>query len=362
MSISHVDNQISEKSIGQLSNGQEIVELIMQRSNGFEARILNYGGILTSLRTPDRHGTLGEITLGYDDLSGYLNDETYMGALIGRYANRIADGSFTLNGQQTNLSCNEKGRHLHGGVIGFNRIVWDYEIVNNSDQQYLKLHHFSPDKQEGYPGNLDVDVSISLEEINELHLIITAKTDQISIFNPTYHPYFNLNNNHQTGILNHVLQIDAKEYLPITSNMLPVGDVQEVFGTVFDFLTGATIGDLLDISSPQIAIAGGYDNCFVLSKNKDTIRRVAKVYSPESGRCLTVLSDAPGLQFYSGNFLNLGSGTRSSLHGQYKALCLEPQSYPNAPNVGAFPSTLIHPGEEYRRTIIYQCSLVDQCG
>ncbi len=354
-----ITDKISVRTYGQLPDGREIHEYILRNPVGTEAHILNYGGILTSLKTHDQQGKLGEITLGYDDLSGYLNDKTYMGALIGRYANRIANGRFTLNGQATELSRNDNDLHLHGGVTGFNRIVWDGEIVDRDSYQALKLHHFSPHQQEGYPGNLDVDVFISLNEANELQLEFSARTDQTGIFNPTYHPYFNLNNDHQTNIHNHILQIDSRDYLPVTSSMLPESRPRSVAGSNFDFRQGAVIGDLLCESNEQISITGGYDNCFVLNGTDTPLHRAASLISPESGRRLIVNTDAPGMQFYSGNFLQAGPGIRGQFHHRHHALCLEPQSFPNAPNEEGFPSTLIHPGEIYRRTIIYQFSTVD---
>jgi len=350
---------ISTRTYGYLPTGQEILEFTLRNSNGCKACFINYGGILTSMQTPDRYGKNANITLGYDDLTGYLTDKNYMGALIGRYANRIADGRYNLHGKRIDLSCNDKNFHLHGGFSGFNRIVWDYKIIELDSQPALILYHVNPDNKEGYPGNLIVNVIISLNNENELRLEFSAETDKPSIFNPTHHPYFNLNNDQRIGIQNHLLQIEAREFLPITKEMLPQGKPKATVGTIFDFQNGAIIGDIPAQTSKQILIARGYDHCFVLNKCGNSVHRAASLTSLESGRQVVIYTDAPGIQFYSGNYLEPGPGQRGELHKRHHALCLEPQSFPNSPNIDSFPSTTIQPGKTYRRVIRYQFSSIE---
>ncbi|MFH1851233.1 MAG: aldose epimerase family protein [Candidatus Neomarinimicrobiota bacterium] len=352
---------IGERSFGFLPDGREVFLYTLQNQKGCVVELTNYGGIITKILTPDRSGRLGNIILGYDDLSGYLSDNDYVGALIGRYANRIANGVFRLNGHKIQLNPNNGTVHQHGGQIGFNRVVWGAEIYEKSGQPSLKLTYRSADGEEGYPGNLSVAVILTLTNSDELQIEFHGNTDKTGIINLTHHPYFNLHNDHSRSALDHVLKIEADSYLPIDNEILPTGAVQRVADTPFDFRKQHAIADIIHQPVKQLEYAGGYDHCLVINESSDPIRLAASLFSIESGRKVELYTDAPGLQLYTANkLIPSRNGIRGKFLGKHKAICLEPQSFPNAPNVDSFPSTLIRPGVEYRRSIIYRFSVQSQ--
>ncbi len=352
---SKIKRPIEERSYGFLPDGREVYLYRLQNQNGCEVELTNYGGIITKILTPDRSGKLGDIILGYDDLRGYLSDDAYMGAIIGRYANRIANGTFFLNGQKIQLSRNSGTAHHHGGETGFNRVVWSTEIYEESNHPRLKLTYVSADGEEGYPGNLTVTVFVTLTNSDELQFEFYANTDKTGIINLTHHPYFNLHNDHHQTVLDHVLQIEADHYLPINNEMLPTGEVLSVADTPFDFRNQHKVADFIHKPVEQLALAGGYDHCYVINDSGDRIRLAATVFSADSGRKIELYTNTPGLQLYTANHLApTRNGIRSAYLGKHKAICIEPQSFPNTPNIEAFPSTLLQPGVEYRRSIIYR--------
>jgi aldose 1-epimerase len=309
----------------------------LSNSLGFEVSITNYGGAITSLKTPDRHGDFGDIVLAYETLDDYVRNPRYFGALIGRHANRIARGRFSLNGIEYQLPCNNGLNHLHGGFKGFDKRVWDV----SQDGNVLQLSYFSKDGEEGYPGNLAASVDYTLID-NALRVDYRATTDHDTIVNLTNHSYFNLRG-HGT-ILDHELMLRARSFTPVADDLIPTGEIRAVEGTPMDFRTGRVIGN------------GGYDHNFVLDDWKHgSIRSVARVREPNSGRVMEVFTTQPGIQFYSGNFLD---GSLIGKHGvryeKYAALCLETQHYPDSPNHPNFPSTVLRAGESYDESTIYK--------
>ncbi len=309
---------------------------------GFEVSVTNYGGAITSLKTPDRHGEFGEIVLAYETLDDYARNPRYFGALIGRHANRIARGRFSLNGVEYQLPCNNGPNHLHGGFKGFDKRVWDGQQDGNS----LHLTYFSKDGEEGYPGNVTASVDYTLLD-NELRTDYRATTDRDTIVNLTNHSYFNLRG--VGTILDHELTLNADHFTPVSEDLIPTGEIKPVAATPMDFRKGKAIGSHL------ADVAGGYDHNFVLNDWDGSLRLAARLYEPVSGRALEILTTEPGIQFYSGNFLD-GSliGKNGVAYEKYTGLCLEPQHFPDAPNHPNFPSTILRPGEEYRHQTLYR--------
>jgi aldose 1-epimerase len=307
---------------------------------GFEVSINTYGGAITSLKTPDRHGIFGVIVLGFDTLDEYVRNPRYFGALIGRHANRIASGKFSLNGVQYQLSKNNGANHLHGGFNGFDKRVWSARQDGNT----LHLSYFSKDGEEGYPGNLTALVDYTLLD-NELRIDYRATTDRDTIVNLTNHSYFNLRG--EGTILDHELTLNADSFTPVAEDLIPTGEIRSVEGTPMDFRKRKVIGSHI----PDVQ----YDHNFVLNDWNGSLRLVARLYEPVSGRVLEILTTEPGIQFYSGNFLD-GSlvGKNGMVYKKYAGLCLEPQHFPDAPNHPNFPSTLLCPGEEYKQSTIFR--------
>ena len=340
-------SEIVKEEFGQLSDGRTAHLYTLTNQNGIEAKITNYGGIIVSLKTPDKDGTLENIVLGFADLDSYLGEHPYFGALIGRYGNRIEDGEFELNGEEYQLSINDGDHHLHGGEKGFDKVLWDAEII---DDTTLQLNYISDDGEEGYPGRLNVTATYRLSDNNELRLEFEATTDSATPVNLTAHSYFNLTGNPKTTILEHELKLHADQYTPATSDLIPTGDILAVDETPFNFTEFQEVGARID------QVPGGYDHNFVAdTSGSRELSLMAEVREPGTGRTLSVFSTEPGIQFYSGNFLD---GTLQNEDGialeQYSGFCLEPQHFPNSPNEPDFPSTILNPGETYKNTIVYQ--------
>lgn len=315
----------------------------LTNSLGFEVSVTSYGGAITSLKTPDRNGHFGDIVLGFETLAEYVGNPRYFGALIGRHANRIARGRFSLNGVEYQLPCNNGANHLHGGFRGFDKREWTVREDDNA----LHLTYFSKDGEEGYPGDLTAFVDYTLRD-NELRIDYRATTDRDTIVNLTNHSYFNLRG--AGTILDHELTLNADHFTPVCSDLIPTGEIKAVAGTAWDFRTGKAIGSDLDA-------AGGYDHNFVLNDWDGTLRLAARLHDATTGRMLEILTTEPGIQFYSGNFLD-GSftGKNGFVYEKYTGLCLEPQHFPDAPNHPNFPSTTLRAGEEYKHTSIYRFS------
>lgn len=348
--------QISHQPFGQTKDGTPVELYTLRNRKGAEARISNYGGIVVSLKVPDRAGALGDVTLGYDNLAGYLKETPYFGALIGRYGNRIAKGKFTLDGKEYSLATNNYPNALHGGIKGFDKVVWQPKVLVTAQGPALELKYTSRDGEEGYPGNLDVTVLYTLTDDNGLRVDFTAKTDKPTVVNLTQHSYFNLAGS--GDILDHVVMINADTFTPVDSTLIPTGVLQPVENTPFDFRKPTAIGARISQDNEQLKFGGGYDHNWVINKPAGELELMARVYSPKSGRVLEVLSTEPGLQFYSGNFLDgTITGKYDQVYQQRAAFCMEPQHFPDSPNKPNFPSTVLRPGQVYTHTMVYRFSV-----
>lgn len=341
-----INKGIVKEEFGQLNDGQTVHQFTLTNENDIEIKIINYGGIITSLKTPDRDGNLENVVLGFDNLEDYQKENPYFGALIGRYGNRIEKGAFELNGKDYQLTINDGENHLHGGEQGFDKVLWSAETIDDS---ILQLSYLSPDGEEGYPGNLQVTVTYRLTEDNELRIDYEATTDQATPVNLTAHSYFNLTGDPSNDILDHQLKLNAENYTPVNNQLIPTGEIAPVQGSPFDFSNAQVIGSRIS------QVDGGYDHNFVLDKEASEETVAAELLDEQSGRKLTVLTTEPGIQFYSGNFLD---GTLENENGisleQYSGLCLEPQHFPNSPNEPEFPSTILQPDESYKSSIVYR--------
>jgi aldose 1-epimerase len=344
---------ISKRSFGVVPGSKEVYLYTLVNRSGIAMKVTNYGGIITSLEVPDKSGKTADIVLGYDSLSGYLASSPYFGALIGRYGNRIAKGKFSLDGNEYTLALNNGPNHLHGGLKGFDKVIWDAQEFKTDSTVGLKLHYLSPDGEEGYPGNLDIWVTYTLTDHNELIFDYSASTDKATPVNLTQHSYFNLAG--KGDVKSHELLIAASKYTVVDSTLIPTGELRDVKGTAFDFRVAKPIGkDLASAGGNPV----GYDHNFVLD-TKGIHELAVKVTEPGSGRAMEIFTDQPGLQFYSGNFLD-GSikGKGGRVYGQYNGFCLETQHFPDSPNRVSFPTTILKPGEKYSTRTIYKFSVI----
>lgn len=334
-------------------DGKTMELFTLKNANGVVAQITNYGGKVVNLWTPDRNGDFGDIVNGYATPAEYLNTtEIYYGTLIGRYGNRIAKGQFTLNDSVYTLATNNAPNHLHGGVKGFNNVVWDAKKV---DEQTLELTYLSIDGEEGYPGNLNVKVVYTLTNDNELKIEYWATTDKTTHVNLTHHSFFNLKGAGNGDINDHVLTINADGFTPVDSTLIPTGEIAPVEGTPFDFRTATAIGARIAEEHQQLKYGGGYDHNWVVNKAESGLNYAAKVVEPASGRTMEVLTNEPGLQFYGGNFMtgkDVGKGGKA--YAYRGAFCLETQHFPDSPNKPEFPTTVLNPGQEYYSVCVYK--------
>jgi aldose 1-epimerase len=344
---------IRKEKFGEMPDGSSVELYRLVNSSGLEARIMTYGGTLVSLRTPDRDGALADVVLGFDGLSAYLDEQPYFGCLVGRYANRIAGGSFCLNHQRYQVARNDGCNHLHGGITGFSKVLWEAHARISVTGPQLTLSYQSPAGEEGYPGNLTVEVIYTLSDGNELRLHYSATTDAETVLNLTNHAYFNLAGS--GTVLKQVLRLAGDYFLPIDETLIPLGERRAVVGTPFDFTRPEPIGSRIHADEPQLRFAGGYDHCWVLNKMNAECALAAELKDPQSGRVLSVFTTQPGIQVYTGNFLD-GSvrGKAETAYEQHSGLCLETQHFPDSPNQSDFPSTVLRPGETYRETTVYR--------
>lgn len=344
-----INKGIVKEEFGQMDDGRTVHQFTLTNENNIEIKIINYGGIITSLKTPDKDGNFENVVLGFDNLDDYQKENPYFGALIGRYGNRIEKGEFELNDTEYQLTINDGENHLHGGAQGFDSVFWSAEVIDDST---LELSYLSPDGEEGYPGNLQVTVTYQLTADNELRIDYKATTDQATPINLTAHSYFNLTGDPSNDILDHQLKLHAESYTPVNSQLIPTGEIAPVGNTPFDFTDFQTIGARIS------QVDGGYDHNYILDKETSEETVAAELLDEQSGRKLTVLTTEPGIQFYSGNFLD---GSLENENGtqleQYSGLCLEPQHFPNSPNEPEFPSTILRPDETYSSAIVYRFSL-----
>lgn len=347
-------DETSNKKVTQVSwgeaDGKQVNLYTLTNSNGVEVKITNYGGTVTSWVTPDKNGKKSSVVLGFDSLSGYLAKPPFFGALIGRYGNRIAKGTFKIDTTTYKLATNNGENHLHGGNKGYDKVVWDATSADSTAS--LTLSYLSKDGEEGYPGNLKITVVYTLTDDNELLIDYSAETDKTTVVNLTNHSYFNLTGDVSNTILDHQLQVNADKYTPVDAGLIPTGELKDVKGTPFDFLQPHKIGERI------AAVEGGYDHNFVLTRKGNDLELVATLTDSVSGRKLEVFTTEPGLQFYSGNFLDgtfkTTAGTPINIH---TALCLETQHFPDSPNQPSFPSTILKPGEKYHTVTKYKVSV-----
>ena len=330
----------------------------LTNNNGMLSEITNYGGRVVSLWVPDKEGIYTDVVLGYETLDGYLSsNEGYYGAIIGRYANRIAKGRFSLNNVEYTLATNNGENHLHGGKNGFNNVIWEARLIDNST---LELRYTSVDGEEGYPGNLDIKVIYQLTDENELKVEYWASTDKSTPVNLTHHSFFNLHGDGRGSMNDHILQINANSYTPVNQNLIPTGDIADVRGTPMDFRIAKIIGKDLNRESKQLVYGNGYDFNWVINQNAKGLNYAARVEEPASGRVMEVYTNEPGVQFYGGNFLN-GSdvGKNNHVYRSQEAFCLETQHYPDSPNQTNFPNTVLNPGDEYYSLCIYKFTTIE---
>jgi len=347
---------VDVKPFGKTPDGKEVRLYSLRNAAGMTAEIMTYGAIVISLEAPDKDGNMGDIVLGYDNLQDYLKETPYFGAIVGRYGNRIGKGRFILDGTTYTLATNNNGNHLHGGIKGFDKVVWDDEPVWRPDGVGVKLSYLSKDAEEGYPGNLNATVIYVLTNKNELRIEYEATTDKATPVNLTHHGYFNLTGG-QRDILGHELMLNADKCTPVDAGLIPTGHLVDVTGTPMDFRRSTPIGARIDADYEQLKFGGGYDHNWVLNKKGKTMTLAAKVYEPTTGRVMEVWTTQPGIQFYAGNFLD---GTLTGKQGQvYQhryGFCLETQHFPDSPNKPGFPSTILRPGGKYETTTIYRFS------
>lgn len=347
---------IPSKNFEGIVDGKSTSLFTLQNKKGMTVQITNYGARVVALWVPDKDGNFKDVVWGFTSLEEYLKStDVYCGPIVGRYGNRIANGQFSLNDSIYQLTINNNENHLHGGTNGFYKKVWDAKSFKIDGNDALELTYFSKDGEEGYPGNLNISVTYIVTQENELNIHYAAKTDATTIINPTSHCYFNLTGSTENSILEHVLQINAKHFTPTNETLIPTGEIKEITGTPFDFLKPTSIGQRIDQENQQLLFGKGYDHNFVIDKSIGSFKKMAEIYSPKSGIAMSILSDQPGLQFYSGNFMKgILIGKRGEKHNYRSGFALETQNFPDAPNHANFPSAILNPNETYIHKTTYR--------
>jgi aldose 1-epimerase len=349
---------MEKKAFGTTPDGKSADLYTLTNKSGMQVTITNYGGAVVSIVVPDKSGKTGDVVLGFDTLDGYVTDKNYFGALIGRYGNRIGKAQFKIDGVTYTLAKNNGENTLHGGVIGFNKALWEAKDVSKGDEPALELKYTSKDGEEGFPGNLMVTVMYKLSSKNELTIDYSATTDKKTVVNLTNHSYFNLAGPGSGETVKSVLRVNADKFTPVDSGLIPTGELKSVQGTPFDFRKPTEIGARIDADDEQIKLGKGYDHNFVLNKEKPAgLSFAARVEEPTTGRVLEVWTTEPGVQFYTANFLDgTVHGKGGIAYGHRTAFCLETQHFPDSPNKPSFPSTMLSPGQKYHTTTIYKFS------
>jgi aldose 1-epimerase len=348
---------MSRAPFGSLPDGTGLELFTLRNASGMEVSVTNYGGIITALQVPDRNGKLDDITLGYDSIEGYLKSSPYFGATIGRYGNRIGKAQFKLDGKTYKLPANDGPNTLHGGLKGFDKVVWQAEPFERPGERGIVFSYVSPDGEEGFPGTLTTRVTYTLTDKNELAFDYHATADKTTVVNLTQHAYFNLAGDGAGDVLGHELTIPADRFTPVDATLIPTGELASVEGTPFDFRTQTVIGARINSDDEQVKRGKGYDHNFVLNRSGDGLVLAARVEEPKSGRVMEVHTTEPGVQFYSGNFLD-GSitGKGGHVYNLRNGFCLETQHFPDSPNQPKFPSTTLQPGQEYKSRTVYTFS------
>lgn len=351
---------IEQSSFGETADGKPVEKYTITNNSGLEMSVISYGGIITSLKVPNKDGAYENVVLGFDNIKDYENGSPYFGAIIGRYGNRIANGKFAIDGEEYSLETNDGPNTLHGGEKGFDKVVWDVESSTSEDTATLKFSYTSKDGEGGYPGNLETTVTYTLNSDNELDIKYEATTDKKTIVNLTQHSYFNLSGDFSKKIVDHVVAINADEFLPVDKTLIPTGELKPVKGTPFDFTEPTPISKGLEMegSNEQLDRGPGFDHCWVLNEQDSGVRLAASAYEPDSGRFMEVYTNEPALQFYIGNFLD-GSlpAPGGATYEKRTGFCMETQHYPDSPNQEKFPSTVLEPGEKYTSETSYKFSV-----
>ncbi len=344
---------VTREAFGKAGDGTPVEVFTLTNKAGVQIKAISYGAIITSIRVPDRTGAMADVALGFDTLDGYLEEHPYFGAVVGRYGNRIGKARFTRDGQTYKLAANNGPNHLHGGVRGFDKYVWTAEVLKNATG--VAFSRRSPDGEEGYPGTVEARVSYVLADSNELAIEYRATTDKATPINLTQHTYFNLSGHDAGTILDHEVMIAADRYTPVDATLIPTGELAPVTGTPFDFRQSTRVGARIDDSHPQIKFGLGYDHNWVLNRTGGGAQLAARVADRKSGRTLEVLTTEPGVQFYTGNFLDgTLKGKGGAVYNRRNGLCLETQHYPDSPNQPAFPSTILQPGQTYQSQTVWK--------
>ena len=346
---------VTQAPFGILPDGQQVTAFTLTNRQGMQVKVLDFGAIISEIHVPDRDGTFADVVLGFDRLEPYLHNSAFLGAVIGRYGNRIAEGRFSLDGKEYQLAMNNPPNHLHGGNQGYHQVMWQAAPFTKDDAVGITFTRSSPDGEDGYPGKLDVTLTYALDNDNALSLRYHAVTDQATPVNLTNHSYFNLAG--QGTILGHVLSVNADRYLPVDAGSIPTGELADVTGTPFDLRQPTVIGDSIALPHEQLRIGRGFDHNFVLNQpTEQGLTLAATVREPQSGRVMQVYTQEPGIQFYSGNFLDGSQHGKQGANSYRGALCLETQHFPDSPNQAHFPNTILRPGEEYRTETVYRFS------
>ena len=351
---------LTKETFGTMPDGVSVKKIIVQNASGISMEVITYGCIITSLRMPDRDGKMSDIVLGFDSLEEYITKSPFFGAIVGRFANRISRGKFTLDGKEYNLACNdsygagedEVMNHLHGGDRGYDKIVWQAEVLEDDDSAGVKFTYMSPDGEEGYPGNLDIIALYILNDDNELIFDYRAITDKATPVNLTNHSYWNLAGAGSGSVGDHELMLNCPGYLPVDASLMPTGEVKDVAGTAMDFTSMKKIGKDLD------GVSGGYDHCFTLRECALKTNLIARVHEPERGRGMDIFTTKPALQFYGGNFLDGIKGAGGAVFDKHGAFCLESEHYPDAVNQPSFPSCILRPGEIYHHRTVHRFFII----
>ena len=342
---------VKREPFGKMPDGKPVQRFTLTNANGVELKAISYGGVITSLRVPDRTGKLDDIVLGFDTLDGYLKDHPFFGAIIGRYGNRIGKAQFSLDGKVYKLAANNGPNHLHGGTKGFDKVLWSVEPIGSNGLAFTRT---SPDGEEGYPGNLRMRVTYTLSDKNELIVEYHATTDKATPVNLTQHSYFNLAGQSSGDILGHELMLNADRYTPVDDTLIPTGELAAVAGTPFDFRKPTAIGARINNDNPQLKVGKGYDHNWVLNRKGAGLELAARVHEPKTGRTLEITTTEPGIQFYAGNFLDgTLTGKGGAVYKHRTGFCLETQHYPDSPNQPKFPTTTLKPGAEYRTRTVF---------
>ena len=350
---------LRKSAFGKMKDGEPVGLYTLTNTGGMEVAITNYGGVVVSIKAPDRSGKFADVVLGFDTFDAYLNNTPFFGALVGRYGNRIAKARFTLDGHEYHLAANDNGNTLHGGLKGFDKRLWNAKDVSTKEVPALELTYLSKDGEEGFPGNLSVTVTYSLTPKNELKIDYAATTDKDTVLNLTNHSYFNLAGQGEGDILSHLMMINGDRFTPVDATLIPTGELKSVAGTPLDFRKPTAIGARIDADDQQIKFGRGYDHNFVLNRKGGELILAARVTEPSSGRVLEVLTTQPGLQFYTGNFLD-GTihGKVGKVYPRRSAFCMETQRFPDSPNQPQFPTTVLKPGKHFQSTTVFRFSTV----